>query len=228
MGSGSSLKLALIGYGKMGRAIEVAALKQGHQVVARVDKDQRLEEAAQADVWIDFSHADGVRETVEGACRAGKALVIGTTGWEKDRADVERCVAEAGIGAIWSPNYSLGVFLFSKLVQMAARLSRAYPQFDVGMMEWHHRHKKDAPAGTAKALQELIRVERGVAPECAVVRAGECPGEYRVMLDDASDTVELVHRARNRDSYADGAVLAARMVQGRKGLHRFTDLLEAL
>lgn len=135
-------------------------------------------------------------------------------------------VGQAGIGAIYSPNFSLGVYFYSKLVGLTARWTKQFPEFDLGILEWHHRHKVDAPSGTAKALVRLIEAERGHAPECAVVRAGDCPGQYSVWMDGPSDTVELTHRARNRDSYASGAVLAAELVVGRRGLIAFGDLLE--
>jgi 4-hydroxy-tetrahydrodipicolinate reductase len=212
----------------MGRAVEQAALPRGHQIVARTSRKSAppKEELAQADVWIDFSHAECIQETVDLACDAQKPLVVGTTGWDSQRAELREQIEAAGIGVIYSPNFSLGVFFFSQLVQLAARWGKRFPQFDLAMMEWHHKHKADAPAGTAKALMATVEAAQGRAPECAVVRAGECPGQYTVWLDGPSDTVELTHRARNRDSYALGAVYAAEMIHGRKGLIPFGELLE--
>lgn len=197
------MKIALLGRGKMGGLIET--------LVPNISK---IEEC---DVAIDFSHGEAVLGHVQQAASAGCDLVIGTTGWEEHFDQVKHEVEEGGIGAIYAPNFSIGVHLFLRLVEKAKSLFSGY---DVASFEMHHRHKVDAPSGTAKAIRE--RVGGGVSS----VRCGEIPGTHTVLFDSICDTVEITHRARSREGFARGALEAAHWVQGRKGLYTLEDYLE--
>ena len=195
----TEMKIALHGYGKMGKALE--RLHDGPIVP--------LEEC---DVCIDFSHADAVVDCVRQACDAGCDLVIGTTDWEKDLPQVKQMVETAGIGALHSPNFSIGMALFVKLAEQAKQLLHDY---EVSGIEVHHSTKKDALSGTAKLL--------GVP--FSSVRVGKVPGTHTLIFDSEVDTIELTHRARSRDGFARGALRAAQWIRGKQGLYTLNDML---
>lgn len=237
------MKIALIGYGKMGRAVEAAAGSRGHTVVARLDAGDRIdrESLAGAAAAIDFTAPAAVEENARRVAEAGTDLVIGTTGWTDRLEAVSAIVAGGGIGCIWSPNFSLGVQLFFRLAAEAARLANRLEEYDVAVHEAHHRHKLDHPSGTARRLADLLVAgldrktswREGPAegvPDPAVLwvsstRAGEIPGEHEVALEGPSDSLVLRHTARGRDGFADGAVAAAEWVRGRKGLFTMDEML---
>jgi 4-hydroxy-tetrahydrodipicolinate reductase len=237
------MKLALIGYGRMGHAVEAAAAQRGHEVVARLDAGDRIDRAslAGAQVGIDFTVPDAVEHNVRRVAEAGANLVIGTTGWYERMKDVEREVRTAGIGCVWSPNFSLGVHLFFRLAREAGRLANALEEYDVHVHEAHHRHKLDHPSGTARKLADILveAVERkrswregpaDGAPDPGVLwvsstRAGEIPGTHEVALEGAADSIVLTHVARGREGFASGAVAAAEWVSGRKGFFGIDEML---
>lgn len=214
------MKIALVGYGKMGRAIEQLAQGAGCTVVARIDRGAPLAFGG-AEVCLDFASAEGILQRAESAVRAGCDLVIGTTGWERERPEVERIVQGSDRGAIAAANFSLGVHLFLRLAEQAALLFRPFAEYDVGMYELHHRHKRDAPSGTALAIAAKIG-----HPDCPAVRCGSIPGTHTVLYDSPVDTIELTHRARGRDGFAAGALQAARWIAGRPGFFTIDDLVE--
>ena len=193
------MKIALHGYGKMGKAIE--RLHDGPIVPVE-----------ECDVLIDFSHADAVLDCVDKACAAGCNLVIGTTNWEQHLPEVKKRVEEAKIGALYASNFSIGMALFTKLAEQAKALLAEY---DVSGVEVHHSAKKDAPSGTAKQL--------GVP--FASVRVGKVPGTHTLIFDSEVDTIELTHRARSREGFARGALRAAQWIRGKKGLYTLDDML---
>jgi len=172
----------------------------------------------QCDVAIDFSHPEAVLGNTRRASKIGCDLVVGTTGWESDFAEVKQLVEEAQIGAIYSPNFSVGVHLFLRLLERARTLFDGY---DAACYEMHHRHKVDSPSGTAKAVMERIG-----ATDCPAVRCGEIPGTHTAVFDSICDTVEVTHRARSREGFALGALEAARWIVGKKGLYTLDDYLE--
>ncbi|MBW3535712.1 MAG: 4-hydroxy-tetrahydrodipicolinate reductase [Gemmatimonadetes bacterium] len=236
------MRLALVGYGRMGRAVEAVALQRGHDVVARVERGDELAAGLRdAEVAVDFTVPDAVLDTVRGAAAAGVPLVVGTTGWYDRTEDVRRIVEASGTGLLWAPNFSMGVQLFFRLAREAGRLVDALEEYDVSLHEAHHRHKLDHPSGTGRRLADLLvealarkeRWEEGPfegAPDPAVLevtssRAGEVPGTHVVALDGPDDRVELRHEARGRDGFARGAVLAAEWLRGRTGFHDIDDML---
>ena len=225
------LKLILIGHGKMGRVVdEVAA--DAHQVLDRCTGDRPLASLAPdhgAHCGIDFSTPEAVLGTVRAAAEQGLDLAIGTTGWHGEYDTVRRAVEAAGIGVVWAANFSLGVNIFYRAVESAARILGKVEGYDPFITDWHHRFKKDAPSGTAIEIRRRMQPhygEREIPIES--LRAGYVPSVHAVGFDSTADTILLEHRARNRRGFAEGALLAARWVQGRQGFYEFQDVLDDL
>jgi 4-hydroxy-tetrahydrodipicolinate reductase len=205
------MKLALHGYGKMGHAVEKVAKESGHQVV----------DASSAEVLIDFSSAAGVDKAVDIACQRHIDLVIGSTGWN-DRIDgVRQKIEKARIGCVYASNFSPGANVVFLLARRAGELFKRFPQYAAGIEERHHSQKKDAPSGTA------LRIAREVGMNPAIVssRVGSEFGLHTLFFDSPDDLIEIVHRARGREGFARGAVLAAEMIRGKKGLITFDELV---
>ncbi|HEX7150106.1 MAG TPA: dihydrodipicolinate reductase C-terminal domain-containing protein [Thermoanaerobaculia bacterium] len=213
------MKIALHGYGKMGHAVETIALSRGHEII----------EAASADVMIDFSHADALNDTLDLACGNGIDLVIGTTGWNARLGEVRQRVEKANIGCVYASNFSPGANVLFALARRAGELFARFPQYAAGIEERHHAEKKDAPSGTALKIAADVREgSLGILdPHVVSSRAGAEFGLHTLFFDSPDDLIELSHRARGRDGFARGAVLAAEMLRGRKGLIRFDELVMA-
>ncbi|HVS32230.1 MAG TPA: dihydrodipicolinate reductase C-terminal domain-containing protein [Thermoanaerobaculia bacterium] len=211
------MKVSLHGYGKMGRAVEKVAREEGHEIVA----------ADAAEVVIDFSHASAVEEAVDLACRRGIALVIGTTGWNDRVDEMRERIDKAGIGAVYASNFSPGANVLFALARRAAELFTRFPQYAAGMEERHHAGKQDAPSGTALRIAGEVKSGSGgkIDPPIAASRVGSEFGLHTLFFDSPDDLIEISHRARGREGFARGAVLAARLIQGRKGLVRFDELV---
>jgi 4-hydroxy-tetrahydrodipicolinate reductase len=218
------LKILIVGYGKMGRMIEELATAEGFEIAGRVD--QGRDEWAAADVAIDFSTPDALLANFSQYVSRRMAAVIGTTGWN---AHVDRLRAEAaraGIGVVASGNFSIGVNVFQLIVAEAARRMSAQPQFGAWIHEIHHAAKRDAPSGTALLLRDAMLAAGFDRPiDLSSARAGMIPGTHTVGFDGASDTIELIHRARDRRGFASGALLAARWIHGRAGWFNMRDVL---
>lgn len=217
------MQLALFGYGKMGKSVEKAATAHGHAISAIAASSQDAPSLDSSDLIIDFTRAESVVDNVHKAGQAGKNIVIGTTGWQKDFDQVKGLVEKYGIGAIYSPNFSLGVLLFLKLVKEASKIIP--PQdYDAGGEEIHHNQKKDAPSGTAMAITDLLKTNW---PKLAFssVRVGHFPGTHTLYFDSPFDTLTLSHTAKNREGFAKGAIFAAEWLHHKKGLFTVEDLL---
>ncbi|MCA9736382.1 MAG: 4-hydroxy-tetrahydrodipicolinate reductase [Gemmatimonadetes bacterium] len=242
------MRIALIGYGRMGRMVESAAEARGHEIVARIDAsedgpadlaDRLASQRAQA--AIDFSVAQAVLVNVEACLRAGVPLVIGTTGWADRLPEAEERTRTAGGALLHGANFSIGATLFARLVREAGRLFDRFPDYDPYVLEYHHRMKTDAPSGTAASLARVLldTMERkehlqegnpaGRIAEDALqvssVRAGHAFGTHEVGFDGEVDRIVLVHEARSRRGFAEGAVFAAEWIQGRTGVFSFEDAL---
>jgi 4-hydroxy-tetrahydrodipicolinate reductase len=229
------MNLALIGYGKMGRAVDELAAAKGIEVVERFTRsrplraDPAIRDALAGATLIDFSVADAVLETVRGAAALQLNLVIGTTGW-RDRIDAVRTAIDgSAIGVVYASNFSVGVNVFYRLADEAARMLANVDGYDPFIFDWHHRFKKDSPSGTALEIQSRMArhyVDRVVPIACQ--RAGYVPSMHSVGFDSATDTIQLEHRARNRRGLADGALRAAQWIAGRRGVYEFQDVLDTL
>jgi len=247
------MKYALVGYGRMGRAIEAAAAARGHALAAVVDRSgsgrrraaafSGLKQAGVA-VAFEFTAPSAARDNVVALLKHGIPVVCGTTGWDAAAAAFRRAVRSARAGAVIAPNFSIGMSLFTEAVADAARRFLATGGYDPWIAEWHHRAKADAPSGTARRLAEVVaeagprraRVRVGTEGgpvaagevHVAAVRAGQEPGRHLVGFSGPHDAVTFEHVARGREGFAAGAVLAAEWLQGRRGVHSFQDVVHDL
>lgn len=226
-------RLAIIGYGKMGRLIEQLAPEYGFEVALKLDEFNNAdyrgvteENFRGVDVAVDFSIPSAVVENVERIAALGVNIVLGTTGWLKERERVERAVAKNGVGLVWSPNYSIGVNAFFRLVAEAARLLAVEPAYGAWAWEIHHAAKKDAPSGTLlKLVEEMKKAGYARPVDVGSNRAGTIPGTHEIGFDSAADTITLRHTARSREGLARGAMKAAQWVAGRRGFHEFGEIV---
>lgn len=228
------VRLALIGMGRMGRAIDALAGDRGFVVVARLDADEMsrglTRDALQdAQVAIEFSQPDAAVANACACLELGCPVVIGTTGWGVQRAVLDAAIRRTGVAALSSPNFSLGVQLFLAFAEDAARRLRDVAAFDAHLVETHHTAKKDAPSGTAIAIAE--QVARGLGREIPItsVRVGSVPGTHSLILDAPFEQISLTHEARDRRVFADGALTAARWLVGvgTPALYSMQDVLRA-
>lgn len=221
------MDLILIGYGKMNRLIETLAAEQGHRVVGTIRRPEQWSHGwTPGLVAIDFSRPDAVLDNLERCMLAGIPVVIGTTGWYERMEEARALVSEAHVGAVYGANFSVGVNAFYRIVAAAARALPA--AYDVYVEEAHHKHKLDAPSGTAGKLLAVLQENQHPASSVASIRAGWLPGTHTVGFDSEADTITLTHTARSRRGFAEGAVLAARWIMGRGGLHEFSEVLDAI
>ena len=220
-------RLAISGYGKMGKLIEQIAPEYGFTVTHITDQNESRGDTHGLDVAIDFSVPAAVAENVEKFAQLGANLVIGTTGWLDRFEEVKTIAHRHNIGIVWSPNFSIGVNVFKRLVDEAARLLANQPEYGAWAWEIHHSTKKDCPSGTLLKLVEIMRdagYERSV--DVCGSRAGAHPGSHEIGFDSAADTITLRHVARNREGFARGALHAAKWIIGKKGVHEFGESLK--
>ncbi len=226
-------RAAIVGYGKMGRLIEQFAPEYGFSVDLRLDEFNNsnfegltAENFRGIDVAIDFSIPPAVPRNAEGIAALGVNLVIGTTGWAEHMDAVKTAVERHGTAAVWSPNYSVGVNAFFRLVLEAAHLLATQPEYGAWAWEIHHSTKKDAPSGTLlKLVEEMKKAGYSRAIDISSNRAGAHPGTHEVGFDSGADTIVLRHTARSREGFARGALKAAQWVIGKKGFYEFGDIL---
>ena len=218
------MNLLLVGYGRMGRLVEELALEQGDRIAGRVDVDGSG--WTRADVAIDFTTADALRQNFGRYVDMRMPVVIGTTGWSEEAAALQERAARAGLGVVAAANFSVGVNLFQMMVSEAARLMRARSEYGAWIHEQHHAAKRDAPSGTALVLRDAMAGAGFDRPiDIASTRAGMIPGTHTIGFDGSSDTIELTHRARDRRGFASGALLAARWIKDRQGWYSMADVL---
>ncbi len=250
------MKIALIGYGKMGRMIEQIALERGHEIVCKIDIDNLQDfdspEFASADVAIEFTNPTAAYSNYLRAFKHNVKVVSGSTGWMKDhKADVEALTKDGKQTLFWASNFSIGVAIFSAVNKYLAKIMNQFPQYDVRMTETHHIHKLDAPSGTAITLAEEIvenidrkkdwkmgtttwddgRVDGSEEhkPEELLVdsiRHDEVPGIHTIDYDSEADEITITHSAHSRKGFALGAVLAAEYTKDHKGLLTTSDLFK--
>lgn len=229
-----NLNLALLGHGKMGSAVARIAPERGFNlrliltIESNPDGVAVTEENFRGiDVAIDFTQPDVVVENIRRVARLGVSLVVGTTGWDDRLAEVEKIVAESGIGLVHGANFSIGVQLFYRLAREAARIFAPYPMYEPYIVEAHHKFKKDAPSGTALELKRRIEPQLPSREiPTSSVRGGYIPGMHELGFDSETDSVTVRHNARSRQGFAEGALYAARWVAGKKGMFGFDKVLE--
>ena len=220
------MKIALIGYGKMGQMIEGVARERGHEIVCVIDPFASADSIdsdkfRSADVAIEFSRPDAAEGNVRAAIEQGVPVVSGTTGWDAQALRAEMQGKEHA-GVIWSSNYSIGVNILFAVNSYLAQLLQQTGGYEPSITEVHHVHKLDAPSGTAKTLQEAIS---GYNCPIESIREGEVPGIHEVKWESEADVLSLRHEAKSRKGFALGAVLAAEWLQGKKGWHTMNEVL---
>ena len=223
------MKIALIGYGKMGHIIERLATEKGDEIVLKIDESnaQNLtKQLKSAEVAIDFSNAEAVKKNVEACLSARVPLVEGTTGWNEQRKEIRKLVEQQNGAFVFGANFSVGVNLFYRIADFAAALFAKFDDYEAFIEEQHHSRKLDAPSGTALKLKEIVAKHITKDFSLSATRAGNIPGTHRVGFDGAADQILLEHFARSREGFASGAILAAHWIAGRKGFYEFTDVMD--
>jgi 4-hydroxy-tetrahydrodipicolinate reductase len=233
------MRIALIGYGKMGKTIERFAIQRGHSVTIRIDKDNTediySEEFKSSDIAIEFSGPETAFHNVSTALKSGVPVVCGATGW-LDKLDEAKSLCEKQkLAFIYSSNFSLGVNIFFHINSKLAEVMKNYPDYNVSIEEIHHIHKKDAPSGTAITLAEGILQQINLTKwsleneenslHISAVREGEVPGTHSVFYENDIDTIKISHEAKSRDGFALGAVIAAEFAQGKQGFFTMKEVL---
>lgn len=241
------MKLTLIGYGKMGHMIASIAQKRGHQIAASIDpfaEDASVKipsgdcsslakavKESGSDCIIDFSHPSVIVDNIKAVLPIGIPLVVGTTGWNDKKKEIESLAASCGGTIMTSPNFSIGVNMFYKIVEEAVKIMDEYPEYDIATWEMHHNQKADSPSGTAIEIANRILKNSSLKKEIVTdafyqkpkaeqlhvssTRCGSTPGTHTVWFDSAADTIEITHTARNREGLALGAVVAAENLSKR-------------
>ena len=227
----SAIPLALVGMGKMGRALADLAPERGFQVVAELDAARPdyagITRASLhgAHVAIEFTTPDAAPGNARACIAAGCPVVVGTTGWYEQLPAIADEIARAGGAMLTAPNFSVGVAVFDRVVSEAARLFGRLEGFDAHLVETHHAAKKDAPSGTAGALARSASSALGRPLPVTSIRTGHVPGTHEVIFDAPFEQVRLVHEARDRRVFAEGALVAARWIVGRHGVFTLADVL---
>jgi len=226
-------RLAIVGYGKMGRLIEQLAPECGFTVALKLDEFNNAhfegitaENFRGIDVAVEFSIPEAVAENVERIAALGVNMVVGATGWLHEIDRVKAAVKRHGIGLVWSPNFSIGVNAFYRLVAEAARLLANEPAYGAWAWEIHHASKKDAPSGTLlKLVEQMTQAGYNRPIDTGSNRAGAHPGTHEIGFDSPADTITLRHTARGREGFARGALKAAQWVAGKEGFHEFAEIV---
>jgi 4-hydroxy-tetrahydrodipicolinate reductase len=220
------MKLAIVGYGKMGRLIEQLAPEYGFSVHARIDLGDDFAQAAGADVAIEFTTPEAAVENLRKLAAMKLPVVVGTTGWLAHLGEIREAIERTRGALVWSPNFSVGVNVFVRLVREAARLLANEPGYGAWAWEIHHDTKKDARSGTLlKLVEEMKAAGYARAIDVGSNRAGRHPGTHEIGFDSAADTITLRHSARSREGFARGALKAAQWIVGKHGVYEFSDVL---
>ncbi|MBL7707495.1 MAG: 4-hydroxy-tetrahydrodipicolinate reductase [Chitinophagaceae bacterium] len=236
------MNIALIGYGKMGKAIEEIAVQRGHSIVLKIDEnnlaDFNAEKIATADVAIEFTGPHTALDNIKKSIGFTIPLVCGSTGWTEKMDEVTQLVKEKNGTFLYASNFSIGVNIFFEVNKRLAALMAPHKEYEVILEEVHHTQKKDAPSGTAitlaeQVLNEIKRKKRWVNelsdnPEDLEIisqREDPAPGTHHVKYSSAVDDIEIIHTAHNRKGFAAGAVLAAEFIKDKKGIFRMKDVL---
>lgn len=236
------LNIALIGYGKMGKAIEAIALQRGHETKLKIDIDSIAQftknNLQQCDVAIEFTGPHSAKENILQCLDAGIPVVSGSTGWLANWGEVESFCKEKNGSLLYASNFSVGVNIFFELNKKLAQLMKKHPDYNISMEEIHHTQKKDAPSGTAITLAEQIlaeipRKKKWVnnnsenTDELVIIskREDPAPGTHSIRYSSLVDDIEIIHTAHNRQGFATGAVLAAEFIFNKKGVFSMKDVL---
>ena len=219
-----TVRLAVIGHGKMGRAVELLARERGWMIAGVADRDDPF--PANADVAIEFTEPESAVGNIRAALAARCPIVVGTTGWYGALAKVTGEVTRANSALLWAPNFSLGMHVFRRILGDAARRLAVVPELDPHMVETHHRAKKDAPSGTALSLAGELEQALGRPIPITSVRVGSVPGTHELILDGPFEQIRLEHVVRDRRVFAAGALRAAEWLIGKRGVFTLDHLFD--
>ena len=231
------MNIALLGYGRMGKAIEKIAQDRGHEIVAIYDKDEKRGKLSDAQVAINFSVPTAAVQNLKEAFDTGVAVVCGTTGWLEQLDEIHAYCNKKNSGFLYASNFSVGVNLFFKLNELAAKLMKGHEdQYTAHLEETHHIHKLDSPSGTAITLAEGIAKVNPHYPswtmdegksglKISAYREGEVPGTHSVTYHAKIDQISIEHKAHSREGFALGAVIAAEWLNGKEGIFSMSDVL---
>jgi 4-hydroxy-tetrahydrodipicolinate reductase len=236
------MKIALIGYGKMGKMIEQIALSRGHEISFRIDVDNMDDfekmNASNTDVAIEFTTPHTAYDNVSKCMNNGVRVICGSTGWNDKLTEANKLCLEKGLAFLWTSNFSIGVNIFFKINQFLAQLMNKAEGYEPSIKEIHHIHKKDAPSGTAITLAEgilnnynnkdgwtLAPTDNNKFLAISAERTGEVPGTHIIKFESEEDYIEISHCAKNRKGLALGAVVAAEFIQNKKGVFTMDDVL---
>ncbi|MDD3050350.1 MAG: 4-hydroxy-tetrahydrodipicolinate reductase [Candidatus Cloacimonetes bacterium] len=252
------LKIAIIGYGQMGKLLVENAENYGCKIVSIIDPNYVPVNDSQAKVYseinekslrecevcIEFTHPSVVVKNVLSVIELKKKIVIGTTGWEEKKEQIFNACKQNKTDLIYSANYSLGINLFYRIIEFSSQIMSKINQYDIWAYEMHHNKKGDSPSGTAKELAKIIlekysskqtavydKLDRKINPEefhFGSIRGGSIPGTHVIGFDSAADSIELKHTARNRSGFAAGALLAAKWISDKKGIYNFRDIFASI
>lgn len=231
------MKIALVGYGKMGHIIDDIATKKGHEIVAKLNETPTFENLNNPDVVIEFSNPEVAFNNIKVCLENNIPVVCGTTGWLDSKPQIEKIALQNNTGFLYGSNFSLGVNLFFELNEKLANLMKDFPEYNVQLEEIHHTHKKDAPSGTAISIAEGIikndsrfdawKLDETQNKELGIfaIREDEVPGTHSVYYKSEVDEIEIKHTAFNRNGFAVGAVIAAEWIIGKTGNFTMNDVL---
>lgn len=245
------MKIAIVGYGKMGHEIENTARARGLSFVT-IDpsapnaqyREINAESLNGVDVCVDFTHPSSVIGNIKKISKLNKNIVVGTTGWYDKMDEVKKAVQSSNIGVIWSGNFSIGVNIYFKIIENAARIMDKFNGYDVFVHEFHHNQKADSPSGTAVMAAKIIlsnlsrkkkivteELKRKINPDelhVSSTRAGTITGTHIVGFDSAADFIEIKHFAKSRQGFALGAIMAAEWINGKKGFYGIEDMMKSI
>jgi 4-hydroxy-tetrahydrodipicolinate reductase len=242
----NKIKLAIVGYGKMGKEIEALLDKDNFELLGKYDIDNKIQDNLKdtPDVALEFSTPSSLIENVKFLSGKNINIVCGTTGWYENLNTVKNIIEKNGTGFIYASNFSLGVNIFYEILKKAAGIINSFDVYDAAVNETHHNQKLDRPSGTALKLAELLaagierkkkiyKPEMNQKPEpsdleVSSIRVGNIFGNHKVIFDSPADTIVLEHNAKSRRGFAEGALLAAKYIYKRKGFYKFEDIFKEL
>ena len=218
------MKIAILGYGKMGQTIEKIALQRGHEIILKTNSKNPIEtfDFSDVEVAIDFSTPNTAYNNISSTLMRGIPVISGTTAWLEKKSEAEKLALENNTAFLYASNFSIGVNLFFELNKKLAQLMSNHEQYQASMKEVHHIHKLDAPSGTAISLAEDMQGEIHIESE----RTGKVPGTHIITYQSGIDSIEIKHEAHNRQGFALGAVLAAEWIKDKKGVFSMSDMLK--
>jgi len=222
----TALRIAIIGHGKMGRAIESLARAKGHEISAIIGPETPVATASLngAEVAIEFSEPGSAAANVIGCVNAGCPVVVGTTGWYDGLPSVASLVEARDGAVLWDPNFAVGVHAVAQLFRRAGEIFAGLASFDAAIVETHHAAKLDAPSGTARMLQTQYAAAADTIVPITSIRVGSVPGTHKLLLDGAFEQIVISHEARDRRVFAEGALMAAGWLIGRRGMFTLDDM----